>query len=110
MDICFDSQEPGMCANSTTSYLKDLKVQLQENLQHVSKFLGITRDRMVKQYNKNLKVHKYQVNDEVWLHKRTFKPGENVKLAPRKTGPWTVIATYPNGVNYRIQDNLRNKR
>ncbi len=60
---------------------------------------------MMKQYNKNLHVIKYALNDKVWLHKKEFKKGENVKLALRKTGPWKVIKVCPNGVNFKIEDN-----
>ena len=67
--------------------------------------LDIARAAMVKQYDKNIKLQKYSVNDEVWLERKTFKNNENKKLAPRKCGPWTIIATYPNGVNFKIKEN-----
>ena len=110
IDIAFDSVEPGISACSPAEYLSDLKIQLLENIQHVSKFLGIARDQMVKQYNKNVHVIKYALNDKVWLHKTAFKKGENAKLSPRRTGPWKVIEVLPNGVSFRIEDSLGNQQ
>ena len=104
IDIAFDSVEPGLSACSPSDYLSDLKVQLLENIRHAAKFLGITREKMVQQYNKNLHVLRYAPNDMVWLHKVSFKKGENAKLSPRKTGPWKVIEVLANGVNFRIED------
>ena len=34
--------------------------------------------------------------------------GEDRKLAPRRTGPWTIIKKLPNGVNFQIE-NHRNE-
>ena len=87
IDIAFDSVEPGLSACSPSDYLNDLKVQLLENIGHATKFLGITREKMVQQYNKNLHLIIYAPNDMVWLHKVSFKKGENTKLSPRRTGP-----------------------
>ena len=60
---------------------------------------------MVIQYGKNVKAIKYVINDKVWLQKKTFKPNENKKMSPQKTGPWTIIKVYPNNVNFKIVDN-----
>ena len=49
--------------------------------------LDISREKMAKQYNKNLKFIKYALHDEVWLRGKTFGKHENKKLAPRRTGP-----------------------
>ena len=70
----------------------------------MQKFPGIAREKMVQQCNKNLHVIRYAPNDMVWLHKVSFKKGENAKLSPRKTGPWKVIEVLANGVNFRIED------
>ena len=104
IDIMFDSVVPGTSSASPSEYLSDLKVQLLENIHHATKFLGISREKMVEQYNKNLHTITYALNDRVWLHKHTFKKGENAKLSPRKTGPWTIVEVLPNGVNFRIED------
>ena len=104
VDIAFDTEGSGITAASAGEYLKDLKIQLLENIRHATKFLGISQEHMVKQYNKNLHFTNYQVNDKVWLHKKAFKKGENAKLSPRKSGPWKVVQVYPNKVNYKIED------
>ena len=104
VDITFESVGEGISACSASGYLKDLKIQLLSNIQHAAKFLGISKDQMIKQYNKNLNFNNYKVNDKVWLRNKTFKTGENAKLSPRKSGPWTVIKVYPNQVNFKIED------
>ena len=105
MDSYLDLQTEFLSDGSQKEYLKDVKIQLMEIIDHVSRSLDIARATMVKQYDKNIKLHKYSVNDEVWLERKTFKNNENKKLAPRKCGPWTIIATYPNGVNFKIKEN-----
>ena len=110
VDIAFEIDGSGVTAASASEYLQDLKVQLLENIRHASKFLGISRERMVKQYNKNLHIIDYQINDKVWLHKKTFKTGENAKLSPRKSGPWKIVEVYPNKVNFKIQDEAGNQQ
>ena len=59
---------------------------------------------MAKQYNKSLNVYRYSLHDMVWLLKRVFKTGENRKLSPHRTGPSTIVKLYPNGVNFRIEN------
>ena len=36
------------------------------------------------------------------LKVKYYKTGENRKLAPRYSGPWTVLRKLPNGVNFEI--------
>ena len=104
MDVYFDTKANYISDTSPTEYLKDIKVQLFETIDHVAKFLGIAREKMAKQYNKTLKTHKLVINDRVWLERRSFRSHENKKLSPRKTGPWTIMKVYPNGVNFRIKE------
>ena len=59
---------------------------------------------MMKHYNRNIVFYDYKENDQVWLKRKHFKPGENRKLTPRKSGPWIVIKKLPNGVNFEIVD------
>ena len=59
---------------------------------------------MAKQYNKSLNVNRYSLHDRAWLLKKVFKTGENRTLSPRRTGPWTIVKLYPNGVNFRIEN------
>ena len=64
--------------------------------------LGMSKREMMSQYNKNLRFHNHVPGTKVWLKTKYVKSGEN-KLAPKRTGPWTVIEKMPNGVNFRIQ-------
>ena len=52
--------------------------------------LKISRDRMRQSYNKSIRLHRYTIGDKVWLRNKYYKPGENPKLAPRRSGPWSV--------------------
>ena len=108
MDNYLNTKQTIVTAGSPDQYISDLKIQLLETISHVSKFLGISRDKMAKQYNKKLKIHKYGLNDEVWLRKKTFGKHENKKLSARRTGPWKIVKLYTNGVNFKIED--RNKK
>ena len=52
---------------------------------------------------------KYALDDNVWLRKKTFGRNENKKLSPRRTGPWKIVKIYPNGVNFKIEDQSNKK-
>ena len=39
----------------------------------------------------------------MWLRKKNFKGGESRKLAPRGTGPWTIVEVKANGRNFVIR-------
>ena len=64
---------------------------------------------MQKQYNKNVRFNNYKVGDKAWLKVKHYKTGENRKLSPRKTGPWTILEKLPNGVNFRVINDLSKK-
>ena len=55
----------------------------------------------MRQYNTKLRFHDHQENQEVWLKRKVIKSGEN-KVAPKHTGPWTVLKKMQNGVNFQI--------
>ena len=77
-------------------------MQLKETLTHVNKQLKSSRERMQSQCNKKLNFFDYKVGAKVWVKKKNYKTGENRKLAPRKTGPWTIWRKCNNGVNYEV--------
>ena len=58
---------------------------------------------MEKSYNTSIKTHDYAVGDDVWLRKKNFKGGESIKLAPRRTGPWTIVEVKADGRNFLIR-------
>ena len=53
-------------------------------------------------FDEKTNFHVLQEGDKVWLRKKCYKTGENKKLSPRRTGPWTIAENLANGVNFRI--------
>ena len=94
-DIVFGTVPHNIGASSPGEYLSDLKIQTSE---------------MQKEYNKKVQFFDYKAGETVWMKKKRFKPGENRKLSPRKTGPWTVIRKCNNGVNFEIENDKNKKR
>ena len=109
-DILMDTLVPQISARSPAEYVKDLRLQMRDIIQRVNENLGISKTAMLKQYNKNLRFYDYKAGEKVWLKRRHFKPGENRKLSPRKTGPWTVICKKPNGVNFEIENSKKKRQ
>ena len=89
-------------ASNPTKYIIDMQVQIRNVLLHVARNLNISREAMMKQYNKNVRFFDYHTGDQAWLKPHNYKPGENKKLSPCNTGPWTIIEKCQNGVNFRI--------
>lgn len=94
---------------SAEDYAAETKIRLEKAYETVNKTLSTYRARMETNYNKSIKHRQYSVGDEVWLRKRNFKQGESEKLAPRRTGPWTIIEAKDNGRNFRIRNNRNGK-
>ena len=62
-------------------------------------------------HNKNLRFFDYKAGEKVWLKMKHYKSGENRKLSPRQSGPWTVMEKLPNGVNFCIvNDSTKNEK
>ena len=87
-----------------TEYAEEIKINLREVYNQVNTHLELSRQTMQKQYNKNLNFNDFKPGDRAWLKKKHYKTGENRKLSPRKTGPFTIIEKLPNGVNFRIKN------
>ena len=96
-------------ASSPVEYLSDLKIQMSETMKKVRVALKVSRSQMQKEYNKKVQFFDYKAG-EGWMKKKRFKPGENRKLSPRKTGPWTVIRKCNNGVNCEIENDKNKKQ
>ena len=94
-----------MDAHTAEEYLSDIKTKLTDVIHDVRKHLQISQSKMKNMYDKKTthKFSPYAMGDKVWLRKKCYKTGENRKLSPRRTGPWTVIETFPNLVNFRIK-------
>ena len=89
---------------------KSLKDNLQELYSQINMNLGLNRVDMKKQYDSNVWVNNYAVGQKVWLKSRYYKTGESKKLAPRKSGPWTVTRILGNGVNFEIRRDSNPKK
>ena len=90
---------------TTNDYAEELKIRIKIIYEQVNTQLEITRTQIQSQYNKKLNSNDYKVADQAWLKKKYYKTGENRKLSPIKTGPWTIIDKMPNGVNLRVRNN-----
>ena len=81
---------------------------LQLAFDHVVTHLKLSKIKMQKQYNRNLRFNDYKGGDKVWLKVKYYKTGENRKLSRRRSGPWTVLTKLPNGVNFKIRNDKSN--
>ena len=103
-DILFgiEGKIPLRDVNTAAQYAQDVKLGLQNTHYHVTRHLHISRDKMQRQYNKNIRFYNYKVGDKVWVKMKYYKVGENRKLSPRRSGPWTIREKLPNGLNFKV--------
>ena len=99
----FETEIHEQDSQSVNSYLEDTKMKLNFILKEVRKYTEVSQSKMQQYYNKNIRFHNYVVGEKVWLRKKLYKVGENKKLSPRRTGPWTVVERKENGVTFRIK-------
>ena len=92
------------------SYAEELNMKLKHMFDQVIVKLNISKERMKKEYDKNIRVYNYDVGSKVWLKIKHYKSGETRKLSPRRTGPWTVVQKLPNGVNFEIQNDTTKEK
>ena len=112
-DVLLGASEKFQLRNVTTAVqcAEDINFGLQEIFHHVLQQLAITRQQMQQQYNKNLRFFDYKAGEKVWLKMKHYKSGENRKLSPRRSGPWTIMEKLPNGVNFCIvNDSTKNEK
>ena len=79
-------------------YIKQIWAQARRNLQR-------SHDRMARRYNSGRKLSPFNIGDKVMLLNYPMCKAANrfaAKLAPRYTGPFSVIAIY-NGVNLLLE-------
>ena len=84
-------------------YSDDVKVKLQTIMALVRRELKNSQMRMKNTYDTSANIKYYNIGDKVWLRKKFYKAGENRKLSPRRTGPWTVTAIMGNGIDFGIK-------
>ena len=98
-----DQQLPKEYEEVTSSLLQDIYSQVITSLE-------LSKERMQQHYNKKIRYIDYIVGQKVWLKVKHYKTGENRKLAPRRVGPWTIVEKLPNGVNFRIENSLKERK
>ena len=111
IDVRFDMGEKKQLydAVSAKEYSDERQVTMQEMYDTVIEQLKLSKQFMMRQYNKRLRFNDYGEGDKVWLKVKHYKTGENRKLAPRREGPWAVLQKLPNGVNFKIRNELTNE-
>ena len=95
--------------NLACNFEDELKTRLTKVYETVNENLKTIRDCMRQSYNKSIRFHSYTVGDKVWLHNKYYKPGENLKLAPQRSGPWSVIKILRNGRNFWLKKDMNVK-
>ena len=106
MDVVFGTNRKSQCDDviSAQQYSAEIEFSLNDVFHHVIEKLKISKIRMQKQYNRNIRYNDYENGQKVWLKVKYYKTGENRKLSPRRNGPWSVIDKLPNGVNFKIRN------
>ena len=97
-----DQQLPKEYEEVTSSLLQDIYSQVITSLE-------LSNERMQQHYNK-IRYIDYIVGQKVCLKVKHYKTGKNRKLAPQRDGPWTIIETLPYGVNFRIENSLKERK
>ena len=103
VDILFGNNNTSGNKDSVTpkEYTEEVGVSLKNVWDTATTHLNISKQEMMSQYNKKLRFHDYQPGEQVWWKTDVIKTGEN-KLAPKRSGPWTVRRKMPNGVTFEI--------
>ena len=105
IDVLFCDKEPSVGDSSTPlTYAQERQLILKDVFDVVFNNLQISKLKMQAQYNENLRFLNHQEGEKVWLKVKFYKTGENRKLAPRYSGPWTIVRKLPNGVNFEINN------
>ena len=94
---------------TASDFAEELKLKLNKSYGTVNRNLLSSRKRMENSYNKSIRTNNYITGQKVWLRNKSFKGGESAKLAPRRSGPWTVVDILPNGRNFRIRNDSNSK-
>ena len=106
IDVRFDVGEKSQQLDviSAKEFSDERQSVIQDMYDAVISQLKLSKEAMMKQYNKKVKFNNYAEGDKVWLKVKYYKTGENRKLAPRRGGPWIVVRKLPNGVNFEIRN------
>ncbi len=87
LDITFDNASPDPFHQvSPADYELETTASLQDIFSQVADSLKLSKEKMQRYYNRNIRFIDYQAGDKVWLKVKHYKTGENRKLAPRRDG------------------------
>ena len=104
IDVLFGTTVTNRDAVSPEDYSDEVGISLEQIWDSVKTHLEISKRDMVTRYNRNIRFHDYLPGERVWLKADVINAGEN-KLAPKRSGPWTIVEKMPNGVTFRISNN-----
>ena len=105
VDLLFGSANTSGNKDSVNpkDYTEEVGLSLKHLWESVRTHLELNKKDMLSRYNKNLRFRDYLPGTRVWLKSDVIKSGEN-KLAPKRTGPWTIIKKMPTGVTFQIEN------
>ena len=104
IDVLFGTTVTNRDAVSPEDNSDEVGISLEQIWDSVKTHLEISKRDMVTRYNRNIRFHDYLPGERVWLKADVINAGEN-KLAPKRSGPWTIVEKMPNGVTFRISNN-----
>ena len=112
VDVTFNTKPRDQVEDIVTprEYSDEVEFSLNDVFDSVIEKLQLSKTKMQRQYNKNLRFIDYKKGQKVWLKVKHYKTGENRKLSPRRNGPWLVMDKIPNGVNFRIKNDRNEEK
>ena len=97
---------PAGYATSPEQYAVDLHQRLTKAFQYAKQKSQIAQRQQKEGYDKKIRSIKYNTGDLVWLHDPT---NARNKLDPNWTGPFSILSSSEDGLNYKIAD-IHNER
>ena len=100
---------PTQYASSPEQYAVDLQRRLKKAFQYAKQKSEIAQRHQKEGYDKKIRTVTYNIGDLVWLHDPA---NARHKLRPNWTGPFSILSSSEDGLNYRIEDihNVRIKK
>ena len=96
--------------NEITQYVKDLKRNASEINRKVNNNLDLAREKQKKYYDQSVKANRnFTIGDNVLLINERDKTGESKAFKERALGPFKVLNTFNNDLDYTVQ-NVKDKK
>ena len=93
-----------------TQYVKDLKRNASETNRKVNNNLELAREKQKKYYDQSVKANRnFTIGDNVLLINERDKIGESKAFKERALGPFKVLNTFNNDLDYTVQ-NVKDKK